>query len=1175
MKKDDMYNGSNSATPNNKKSSVSSNRTSSFRMIDIDVKKAKKDVDTIFSYTSKRLDENSKKFRKNSKDIFEETSRQAEEFFDNIEDRIDNIFKNIDKQYDKFEKDMSKATDKSAKNMENQYAKAFNDIDKAHKESVDKRKKQEEIINEALKETISQYEKIGNKTLKIERDKSTGEIVNAGNLSNTEKIANTIFNVKNADSFGGKIAVGIIDAFAKGGKLFIDIWMNRFEQGMQRIVSTYEETYHNVSTLTDTTQKTYKTFQNDVISYLKDNDLNDNIRLSEVMKEMSDAVMSGITDQGKAQNVALQNSITKAINPFLNTQTDAYQDMQLALGRKFVESSAGIIDAVKENVGQTRFVSKNLNDMLSQFEPVIMNAKSDQFDKQFADMSAKLEAAVASGQMTSGQAEDLKQSLYNVTMDQYNTLQNGKVSEIDTISKMMQQGIDPSQNLSKTLEELVKSNTNIMSQVDTTGATGTLNRNIMAGEGMTSSGAEWWKDGDKILKAVTEANVESSKDNYKNLIDKLASGDTQTALYKKDTKAENASKSFAQFQQTYPDAYKILKAMLATLGTIAGSIVGSTLLDKGLDIFGPKINKGLSNVASKVASKVPKGIKDALGNTKAMGQMFKQDVAKDGIKNTAKTYAKTFGPELLGTLKTGLTKGGITAGGSASTVAKVAGGTGIAAGALMTIADGVKGFKKTEEWFGKNADLGDKVASTIGGALGGTGKGIGQKGATVGGVIKNTGSNALKGAAIGAGIGSFIPVVGTAIGGAVGAGVGAITGLIGGERISKAAKSVGNTLVKGVKTSLELNPITNVLGKQFKSVTKNFKQTTGEIGDIWNDSNKNLAEKIGGTFGTIKQGIKNTGKELFESIGKGVEDSIVGKGLKSIKKFGSSVSKQFKKFKTDPAKYIGEGLDKTKDKVTDFAKGVGDKIESAFDGAKKFFKDIGKSSKEAESKAKKADAKEDKKSSGSHASGLNTVPYDGYLAKLHKGETIFNATASKQISKMMDIVGTSTNTNAVNNSIGNIIGRLFGSINKDLEDKKKSASRLQLDQFKSISNRLKESIGIKNSDKEDKMKSLVESNQKILSDADTKQAKPIYNSSENLRKSIFNKENKNSNMLDTSSLENAIYAIGDRIVRAIETNGVKRSSREDIVDRNSGTVKVRFDNSNENEFGSLASTLLG
>lgn len=35
--------------------------------------------------------------------------------------------------------------------------------------------------------------------------------------------------------------------------------------------------------------------------------------------------------------------------------------------------------------------------------------------------------------------------------------------------------------------------------------------------------------------------------------------------------------------------------------------------------------------------------------------------------------------------------------------------------------------------------------------------------------------------------------------------------------------------------------------------------------------------------------------------------------------------------------------------------------------------------------------------SGSHATGLNTVPYDGYIAELHKGEMVIPARQSERI----------------------------------------------------------------------------------------------------------------------------------------------------------------------------------
>lgn len=51
---------------------------------------------------------------------------------------------------------------------------------------------------------------------------------------------------------------------------------------------------------------------------------------------------------------------------------------------------------------------------------------------------------------------------------------------------------------------------------------------------------------------------------------------------------------------------------------------------------------------------------------------------------------------------------------------------------------------------------------------------------------------------------------------------------------------------------------------------------------------------------------------------------------------------------------------------------------------------------------------------GSHAAGLNYVPYDGYIAELHKGETVLNASSTANLSS--DIV------NGIRDAIGNMRG---------------------------------------------------------------------------------------------------------------------------------------------------------
>lgn len=1143
MKNDDLYgrNGSNSSTPNSrlsKKSSISSDQTESFKMIDLDVKKVKKDIDDIFSYTRDKLKNNSKEFSSSTDDIFKKATSQSDQFFDDMNTKIDQLFTSIDSKMDKLERRASDMGMVIAEEISSGYDLAYDSADSRHRRSVANRLKEEQKlaqnVGKMYEESLSNNPNINAMVDSV--NKATEE----ARRQKKEK-DNTLYSVKdiltdpdsrgiNPEAFISNLKTGIIGAIIDGGKQFVDIWINRFESGMRRIVDTYEDTFHNVSVLADTSQKAYGQMQDDMQSYLRNNNIDNAIKISDVMQGMHDAVMQGITNAGEAQNIALQNSITKAINPFIDTNTDAYLDMQASLGSDFVNSANAIVKAVNDGTASTtRFISKNIDDMLTQFEPVILNAKSEQFDKQFAEMAADLEAAVASGAMTSQQAEEYKQSMYSMTNDPYNTITNSNdISLVRSMLDSLQNGDFENQNIEGMLKTLAENDRRLYE-----GTQDAFSRSIVQSN-IGSNRTSIWQDSDALNEIAKIINDKNSGD-YGDALNSVTDGlknleDTYTNLQQKDTGAENNMTDIAQLEQWYPDTTKILKQMAGTLTSILAAIAGNFIANKFVGKFGN-------------------------GNTKAFFDMFKGDVKANGFKNTVKEYAKVFGDDAASKFKNSkvfekgsdlfskVFKNGAddmakATASSADDVAKAAASygddvlkaagagskaTGIlsklgsvatkAAGPLTALGfalDGFQGFGKSDDWYGDNS-AGSKAKSTLGSIVGGTGPGVGQ--GSVGSVALNAGSNALKWGAAGATLGSVIPVLGTAVGGGIGAALGGITGLIGGERIGDFFGGIGDIVKK--------TPQIQFLSKEFNILKDNVSSLGGELDSIWSDDNLKLHEKIGASFGTVKANIEDTFKDTFNNIGKSYEDSFIPdmiEGIKSfgdnaidvlgntrdkLSEFGESIQDEFKKLSDDPIEYIKNKGKDVLNSIEDFGKNTWNKLGETKDSVINFFKEMGDASDKYEKKAKEADRKENQ-SKGSHASGLNYVPYDGYVASLHKGETVFNRTASNIISQFMGLTGTS---NSVDKSA---MLRTLSINDKRINQSTATASEI---------------------------------------DTENKIAK--------VSEKLLDRNNSIQQNFDTTNLEKAIYTIGDKIVSAIASQS---KSKRNIVDRSSGTVNVRFGN---------------
>lgn len=238
-------------------------------------------------------------------------------------------------------------------------------------------------------------------------------------------------------------------------------------------------------------------------------------------------------------------------------------------------------------------------------------------------------------------------------------------------------------------------------------------------------------------------------------------------------------------------------------------------------------------------------------------------------------------------------------------------------------------------------------------------------------------------------------VVGTGIG-IVTAGIGLIAGIIYlftkyWEQIKSFAKAIPGFLDGFVKAIVNVltgvfSPIIELFNKFISSILEILMVTLAAIGEslvnliisLWNII-KGIGILIGKAFMGVVNFFQNLGGkilELWESIKTRVSERFTAM-LNSFKDTIASIAEKIKGFFAKPFELMSDAIAGAKEKALDFARKI--------PGMKYI---IGEKENIGTAKAT---------INGSHANGLNYVPFDGYIAELHKGERVLTKDENENI----------------------------------------------------------------------------------------------------------------------------------------------------------------------------------
>lgn len=191
-----------------------------------------------------------------------------------------------------------------------------------------------------------------------------------------------------------------------------------------------------------------------------------------------------------------------------------------------------------------------------------------------------------------------------------------------------------------------------------------------------------------------------------------------------------------------------------------------------------------------------------------------------------------------------------------------------------------------------------------------------------------------------------------------------------------------------------LGKIVTWVGSQWPLISDVFKTVVDTIKRVWDGILKPILGMLWDTFkGIVKwvndnwpiiSGVFDVVFKAIKLVWDGVLKPVLDLLLKAYENIVGFVKDMFPGMQST-VKTVFDGIGRSVEAVTGFFSGMIDKVKSAWDWLTKWNKT------EAKDKTVKTN-----KVDGSHAGGLSYVPFDGYVAELHKGERVLTAQENRE-----------------------------------------------------------------------------------------------------------------------------------------------------------------------------------
>lgn len=560
---------------------------------------------------------------------------------------------------------------------------------KTYYEGQDKAVEKQEELNEKIKEARDAYKEINNK-----KTSTTNSILGRMGVDTNSDIFKYLSSDRNDSSLSQsakdlskasakmELAGSVNEIAVDSIKTILNKWLDRFKSGMDNITSVYEDTYSRISATMDINQSQYHDWQNDVSRILQEEGVNNAVTVSEAMTELSRLAKEGFTDLESTSEMSVRNIQNRIINPFVDTITEAYENLQYQFGTNFTKTITGMSGYLSEIAGSNRVFSKSINTVIQNLEPVALASQKELLSgKEYA----MIEQAVNDGKMTWSRGINVITAASDVINDPSGALMSGDVGKMSAVtSGAYLEGMDAVLDQFVKIGEFATSD-NAISQGT---AAKTMGQTIYDLIGSYGNGYDINTSFQKGAENY-EKHGGSASDYYEEAIKNMSNGQYTTEAQQKANIAENASTIVATFKEAYPDWYSFLELIASEVGSLVKIFVGS------------QIFKGLGNVLGKITGigggSSGGGLLSGIGSKLSSAGTYVGSGLANGFSNAA--------PTALGAGKIGAFTGPAGA---------VAGAAGVAAGGAMAVKGGMDVYNDF-----KNDDVSWKTGASAVGAVGG------------------------------------------------------------------------------------------------------------------------------------------------------------------------------------------------------------------------------------------------------------------------------------------------------------------------------------------------------------------------------------------------------------------------------------------------------------------------